>query len=402
MTKTWTTPADVRAQVQRLWDRGQLLAARLDGTSLFPWSVRSTRPEARELSDRFAEAREWIRDLDVNSKRAVGAGYDIVWAEVEHRQLGLNRVPQALVVPSEDDALALIGKRRQAQLFDSLVLLTRAGCPELLTWVARRPLALLEHAADWERILAVVAWFRDHPRPGLYTRQIDLPAVHTKFLESRKRLLAELLDLALPAAAIDAEALGAQHFEQRYGLLAKPTLLRFRILDERLRLHGLDDVTTPVAQFARLDLPVRRVFITENEINGLAFPAVPASLVIFGLGYGLERLARIPWLADKAIFYWGDLDTHGFAMLDAVRALFPGAQSLLMDRETLLAHRPLWVEEPDRCEKDLPRLTAAEREVYQELRSDRHGRQVRLEQERIAFGHLRRTLAQLVPHQSEE
>ena len=76
------------------------------------------RPEVRELSDRFAEARVWIRTLEEGSKAALGAGYEVVYAEVNHRQLGTNRVPQALVIPTEEDALALVGKRRQADVFD--------------------------------------------------------------------------------------------------------------------------------------------------------------------------------------------------------------------------------------------------------------------------------------------
>jgi hypothetical protein len=61
-----------------------------------------------------------------------------------------------------------------------------------------------------------------------------------------------------------------------------------------MSIQGLSDIATPAAQFARLSLPVRRVFVTENEINGLAFPAVPESIVVFGLGYGLDRLSEIP------------------------------------------------------------------------------------------------------------
>jgi hypothetical protein len=392
----WTTPDDIRAQVQRLWDRGRILAARLAGEALFPLTVRSARPDARDLSERFAEAREWIRALEARSKARKGSGYEIVWAETQHRQLGANRVPQSFVVPTEADALALIERRRQAEVFDRLVGRTRDSIPALLPWIAKRPLELLEHASDWERILAVVAWFRAHPRPGLYARQIDVPGVHGKFIESRRRLLAELLDLALPAAAIDTQATGAHAFEQRYGLLGKPALIRFRILDARHRVGGLDDLATPANQFARLDPSASRVFITENEVNGLAFPDVADSLIVFGLGYGLDRLAQVPWLQDRSVFYWGDIDTHGFAILDSLRAILPRARSFLMDRETLLAHRPLWVEEPDRVDKDLTRLTAPEEALYAELRTDGLGPHVRLEQERISFGHLRRFLAELL------
>jgi hypothetical protein len=96
------------------------------------------------------------------------------------------------------------------------------------------------------------------------------------------------------------------------------------------------------------------------------------------------------------VFYWGDIDTHGFAILDSLRAFFPDARSFLMDRETLLAHQSLWGDEPDRCDKDLPRLTAPEAALYAELRADSLGTHVRLEQERISFGYLKLALAKLL------
>jgi hypothetical protein len=388
----WTTPEEVRAQVQRLWDRGRILGARLGGEALFPLSVRMARPEVRELSERFAEAQAWIRTLEEGSRSGRGAGYDVVYAEINHRQLGVNRIPQAVVVPSEQDALALIGKRHQVETFDGLLRITRASHPELVPWIAARPLTLLEHGGDWERILAVVAWLRGRPRPGIYARQIDVPGVHTKFIESHRRLLSELLDLVLPGEAVETEAVGVQAFERRYGLCAKPALVRFRVLDPDLRVRGLDDISTPAEQFARLDLPARRVFITENEINGLAFPDAEGSIVVFGLGYGLERLGAIPWLRDRRIFYWGDLDTHGFAILDKLRGIFPEARSFLMDRETLLAHRELWGCEPERSDRTLLRLTADEAALYEDLRLDRLGEGVRLEQERIGFAHVGRAV----------
>jgi hypothetical protein len=45
-----------------------------------------------------------------------------------------------------------------------------------------------------------------------------------------------------------------------------------------------EDGNYAIAMSAHESAPLERVFITENEINGLAFPDVPGSLVIFGLG----------------------------------------------------------------------------------------------------------------------
>ena len=42
-------------------------------------------------------------------------------------------------------------------------------------------------------------------------------------------------------------------------------------------------------------LPARRVFITENETNFLAFPHGSGAIVALGAGNGWEALARIQW-----------------------------------------------------------------------------------------------------------
>ncbi len=107
----------------------------------------------------------------------------------------------------------------------------------------------------------------------------------------------------------------------------------------------------------------------------------------------MERLAEVPWLARRRVLYWGDIDTHGFAMLDRFRGVFPDTVSLMMDRETLLAHRRMWVEEPEQCALELQHLDDAERALHRELLSGSHGDRVRLEQERIGFGWVRAALA---------
>ncbi|MCU0735709.1 MAG: DUF2220 family protein, partial [Methylotetracoccus sp.] len=370
-------------------------SARIRAEPIFPWVLRLRVPDSKALAERFDEVRQWIRSLTEGSKAERGFGYEIEWAEINHRQLGRNRVPVRVSVAEEADALRLIEKSRDAARFQQVADQILAHFPMLREWMAQRPMTMLEHAADGPRLQAVLAWFCEHPRPGIYLRQLDIAGVDTKFIETRKGLLAELLDRVLPEAFIEREATGSRGFEQRYGLRSKPPLVRFRLLDPRLAIHGLTDLSVPVEQFVRLNPPVTRVFITENEINGLAFPAVPESLVIFGLGYSLDRLAEVRWLADKALYYWGDIDTHGFAMLDRIRSYFPDTRSFLMDRPTLLAHRPLWVTEETPHHGSLMRLSDTEHALFEDLRDHRWGDRLRLEQERIAFGWLERALCDL-------
>jgi len=91
-------------------------------------------------------------------------------------------------------------------------------------------------------------------------------------------------------------------------------------------------------------------------------------------------------LRDCEAVYWGDIDTHGYAILNRARSLFPRMESVMMDQVTFLAHQELWCEESVQCgELELALLTKSEREVFEGLRNGTWGSQLRLEQERISW-----------------
>ncbi len=391
----WSSPDELRRRIESRWDRGQILAARLTGEPLFPLYLPLKKPSPKALADEFNAVRLWVQTLIDGSRTRLGFGYEIEWKTINHRVHGRNQLPAAIVVPTEEDALRVLGKTRAAQRFSDLSEATLDRHPALANWLARKPLTLLQVADDWQRILAVLDYFCAHPRPKAYLRQLDIPGVDTKFIEAHRGLLSELLDRVLPEEAIERRVTGVKGFVCRYGLKEAPPLIRFRILDPALYVRGLSDLSVPPEQFAALKLPVERVFITENKVNGLAFPEVRGALVIFGLGYGLDRLKDIAWLQAVALHYWGDIDTHGFAILDRLRAAFPSARSFLMDRETLMRHRPLWGQEraPDRFEGNLSRLAAPEKALFHDLKHNRLGDRVRLEQERVSYGWLQQALA---------
>lgn len=402
-TTNWSTPADLRAQVQKLWDKGAILAelAALDGIGtqdepLFPRRLLVKGPSSAELAERFDAVRGWIAAL------RNGAHYRVAMRDVRHRVLGANQVPDAVWVDSVGDALALLGKGRDAAVFTALLAATRQRQPAVLPWLAANSLRALQLAEHWPLLLDVLGWLQTHPRPAVYLRQIDLPGVHSKFVEAHRAVLAEWFDAALAPGAVDWQASGAAAFNRRYGFRDKPARIRFRMLDPALALlpgGGEQDITLDGASFARLDPGATTVFMTENEINFLAFPALPGSMVLFGAGYGFDVLAEAAWLRRRALFYWGDIDTHGFAILDQLRALFPHAASLLMDRATLTRHRDLWGREAQPLLRDLPRLDGAERALYDDLRDNRIAPALRLEQEKIGYGWLEAALRGIVDGQ---
>lgn len=390
----WTSAPDLRAQTQKLWDKGTLLSElvslRSENPGSFPRRLRLQGPNTLELSARFDEVRAWAEGLRLGSGR-----YRLVERDVRSPVLGSNRIPDEAWLDTLPDALASIGKTNDAARFVELVRATQTQQPTLLPWLEKRPHAALELRHVWPRLLGVVGWLQANPRPNIYLRQVDIAGVDSKFIESHRSVLAELFDLALPPQAIDRTATGAPRFCQRYGFLDKPLRVRFRWLDRPAAQYGAD-VTVTQTSFDQLDAPVSHVFITENEVNFLAFPAAFSAMVIFGGGFGgLDRLRNAAWLRQRCVHYWGDIDTHGFAMLDQLRAYVPEVKSLMMDEATLMHHLDHWGHEAQAQQRDLDRLTASELAVYNTLRDNRLRAGLRLEQERIGFGWVKQSLAAL-------
>jgi len=379
---TWTGPKELKAQLARLWKRGELLRYAVTGNARFPLRLSLKPPSSADITDRLNEVRAWAAEL------ASTDSIRVEWQELRHRVQGTQRLPASAWIETIDDALTWLGKRREWDRFLAQVSATRRTHPDLLPWLEKRPLRALELSAQWPRLLAVVTWLVEHPSPGIYLRQVDLPGVHSKFIEAHRGVLAELLDLALPANAVDQTKAGIGQFSARYGFLEKPKRIRFRVLDPAIQTApGLvcPDVTLDDEGFSRVELAVRRVFITENETNFLAFPQVRDAIVIFGAGYGWDALARSHWLKDCSIHYWGDIDTHGFGILNQLRGHFDHVASFLMDRATLDAHAAVWGSEDKPLRVDLDRLTPEERALYDDLRDNRIRAGLRLEQEHIGF-----------------
>ena len=389
---SWSTPKDFKVQLLRLWERGELLRDLFSEQARFPLRLPVKGPTSADITDRFEAVRNWAGTL------ATTPPLRVEWQEVRHRVHGQQRLPVCVWIDSADEALGWLGKRRERDRFIDLLAVARVQGAAVVPWLEKRPLQALVLAGEWPKLLAVVNWVAAHPRPGIYLRQVDVPGVHSKFIEAHRTVLAELLDLALPSDCVDASKTGVAQFAARYGFRDKPQRIRLRLLDPAIRIFaGLagPDVTLDADSFSRLALDATRVIITENETNFLALPEMPGTLAIFGAGYGWDALARARWLAQCSIHYWGDIDTHGFAILDQLRGHFPHVRSFLMDRDTLEAHAVFWGREDAPQRADLHRLTPEELDLYNTLRDNRIREGVRLEQEYLGFGWVRERLDQL-------
>jgi hypothetical protein len=317
------------------------------------------------------------------------------WCERRWKALGVQRLPEKLALRGPEDVAMWIGESARWERAQSRYLALIARWPVLAQQLPRYFDVLADYSdADYQRLAEMLDWITSHPDSHLYPRQLPVSGLDSKWLDGRKGLLTDL------GASIQADSSSDVDFYQRCGLKAPPLLVRMRVLDQSLRAHvgGVGDITAPVDDLAGISWTVSHVFIVENLQTGLAMSDMPGAVVFMRLGYNVDVLARLPWLASARCMYWGDLDTHGFAILHRARSYIPELQSVLMDEETLLRHKALWVDEAaQHSAAELTLLTKDEQQLYRDLKQQRWGQNVRLEQERIdwttAWNVLQRSLA---------
>jgi hypothetical protein len=303
----------------------------------------------------------------------------LVWRKRHWRTLGIQDVPHKLILDSPLAAVSWIGETERWLRAVSRYQILIERWPALTETLPKHFNILADYShSDFSRLIDMTSWICAHPNSNLYPRQIPLAGVHSKWFEAHSVPVMDLI------ASIQGPFANKDIYWQ-CGLKQLPQLICLSILDAKLRekFGGLRNISSPLEEISNLKLRPDCVFIVENLQSGLAFEDLPGTLVIMGLGYGVNILKQIPWLRRAHCFYWGDIDTHGFAILNLAKESIPSLESVLMDESTLLDHRELWVEEKKPTTATLPLLNDTEQELYQALISRKWGQQIRLEQERI-------------------
>lgn len=376
------TPQEIRKQAAGWYKSFFLAWLQMED---FPLEIRFGKVKTSGILEDFATLHQAIQQLKKESKEEQGFGYNIEFKETDTRKAGRQWLPSRIYFETAEDYLKFLKKEKEFRVFTQAVHLIRIELPELEPWVCQHPLKIVENAGKWEELLKVCQYFITHPTPNLYIRELPIK-VHTKFIEENTAVLTSLLDFLLPAWIQPEE----KDFRKRFNLKYDEPLLRIRLLDAdmaQMYLSGIHDLSIPITQFNTLTIPCRRVFILENKtnfsniFNFLTLPQLKASIAIFGEGYKLRLLKNTVWLQDKSIYYWGDIDTHGFEMLSLLRSYFPQTQSFLMDIGTFRTFNKYTVKGTDFYRNSLPHLTGEEMQLFYHLLNleDKN----RLEQEKL-------------------
>lgn len=384
------SPEDIKQQALKWWK--PFLQSYILKEPFFPKeNDRIGKAKPGDLTGRFEALQNEITSLYSKSKNQTGIGYLVKTAEKNFRRTGTHQLPHKIIFETADDFLHVAKKTKEWELFVKNYEQVINSLPQLQNWAYDNPLLLTFPDTDWNGLLSVCKYFMSTPRPELYLRQLPIP-VHTKFIEENEPLIQSLLDFLIPEHIRDKSQ---KKCVDRYFLQKDEPLIRIRMLDEDLAIaNNIKDLSIRLSDFEKGIWPNSHVFITENKMNFLTLPPFPSAIAIWsGGGFKVSHLRNARWIADKNIYYWGDIDEHGFQILHQLRTYFKQVRSVMMDRPTFDKFQEFAVKGERNNADNLYLLNEEELNLYKLLKSRQHNR---LEQEKIPQDYVVTSFLQLV------
>lgn len=281
-----------------------------------------------------------------------------------------------MTVSSVDAAAVFVGRQwpAQLQLARARHAILVAEFPDVdCTGVLRSTFALND--INFDLLVQVATWCRENVTDGLTPRQVPVPGVSSKWLNSYQKQVVVLAG------------------KPDLGLVGRPSTFLFAYVDPAHQQRGLRRYDS----FTGTDTPdplytPDLVIITENKDPMLFFPPVPRTIVVAGGGVdAMAGLPDVPWIAEAPVVaYWGDMDAPGYEILNGIRARGLPVTSILMDMSAYVTY-VLFASDSDRGgeplnvvdRKRLSHLTDGERDVYEQVTNPQDGVVRQIEQERI-------------------
>jgi hypothetical protein len=318
--------------------KSEYLKAKILEKEFFPLALRC---DKGSILDDFDEREESLSSLFAQSKAKKQKGYLVETETKVSRTMGKQTFVSSIVIETEQDFLYLIKAEKQGALFSTHLSLLKATFSEkeLVPWLLAKKMEIFSHWGEQDGIwfCQISRFLVANPNCGLFARELDVEAP-TKFLENNLALIKSLVGTFRPLGEGDDDF-------TRLGLRKKESLVKIRsnkefqiIVDGKLCGYTTILMLSP-ENFKTFELNVKRIFIVENETLFLTFPLQENDLCLYAGGYGILACKDSNLLFCSQIYYFGDLDEHGFAILDKFRALYGQTQSFCMDLKTLQDHQ---------------------------------------------------------------
>jgi len=383
-TKKWgLLPAQVKDIIrQREWDNSVSLKARLSGGKPFPIRLGLKPPIGRTATTDMQHFQQFIEQW-----RAYPIQKFIRWDTKNYRDLSKQEVPAFLIIESIQELIEFIGAEASkrsgiwSENMSPLLDINKDIYPALVKHL--ETLEKITHS-DAQLLAQLIPQLSSDMGKELYLRALPLIGVDTKFLETYKTLIADLLDILY-----DGQVSRVGGLQEWLGCLSAPKgWLTIRPLCKKtiISMAGIPMMQLTGDMLRQYTLPASNILIVENLQTGLGLPDMKDTIAVIGGGKNITWVVT-EWLKGKRVAYWGDIDTWGLSILSDVRSKYNTIEPLMMDHETVRLHEERMVVEEKPYGTCPLYLSKPEEQLFNDLKSDCF-RASRLEQERLSSDYI--------------
>ncbi len=302
------------------------------GEQMFPWNI----PVNKKETGNLLLDTEILTTLYSNSKNTKNRGYRIESKTLKRTQITkLSKI----IIDSEEDFIYLLKEEREINNFKNSINIFRDNFDSKIIddyLMNNRAFIYNSSALFIDNFIEVSKFLIENPSSNKYPRELELKA-DTKFLSNNIQRITTFIRYF---RELD-DSCGKY---KKLGLINPFSTLSIRLGSNfNVKANGNSFEpnlsTIELEAFSSFDNTYDKIFVIENRTSFLKFPLEENELAIYMGGFAINILKDIPFLLKANLFYFGDLDEHGFEILSLFREMYPNTKSFCMDIETIEKYR---------------------------------------------------------------
>lgn len=385
-------PSDVLAELdKKYWQNRKNLKALLKGEMDFPQQKISLKmpTTSSQVQNNLVKIQEFVQAWKIFEVEYLLC--KIEYQSKNFQQFGLLTLPKYLLIEHRQALIELFAPENKSQLqiiqsrinyiINTLNQVFEFDIKEFWRFLIDN-LENFEHLSDDEihQLLQLLPQLKYGMGQGLYLRNLAISGVDTKFIEQHFKLIELLLNYLYENKIYQCGGLlvwlNCQEKPSDW-LLIKPLCQKTQSNLANLPILRLNSQT-----LLGYELPSNNILVVENEQSCLALTHIPNTIAVAGGGKNVNWL-KAEWLKHKKVYYWGDIDSDGLFILSLARQYCPHMIALMMDKNTVLIHQHLMVNDSGLINEVPLFLTADEKALFIALKNGEFMGN-RLEQERLS------------------
>lgn len=371
----------------------QYLKSILTGKEFFPCNIPCNKKESGD----FIKDVNSYKSLMNRSKNNTGSGYLIITNKDENPNTKASTKITKILIESEDDFLSIIHKKQEGTNFKDTLFKFRYFFDlknvDLYLFNNRKSL-FNANSTYIDNFIEISKFLIANPASMMYPRELPIK-VNTKFLEKN---LSSFITFIKYFRDIDAEMTSDKW--QQLGLVNPSSTVSLRYNASFCIQSANSSFKAPILSIEPSSLKTMtgkfdRIFILENKTTFYTFPLKENECAMYCGGFAILMLKNISFLKESDIYYFGDLDEHGFAILSKFRELYQNVKSFCMDLNVIEDYNKFLIQGENYL-GEIKGLTPIEQKALQYLKDKNfNGVSSRIEQEKISRSYLLKRLEEL-------